>query len=337
MREYKGIGIVLLCSILILGCGPSEVEVPKENFQKIQSIIQVMEVKGGEMAIQLDAVAHFYEDALAKKDSLYKKQLPNPYVLNGAFSTNLPGEDSTLSSIIILNSTKDRQKAEEEVALTNFLDSAFVAFKRSNPMAVQVYSNSALQVSRVYPAYDAKNIVDPNIDVTEFNFFYEADLDHNPSKGLVWIPEAYVDPAGKGWILSLVHPIYDGDKLFAVLGADYRVSDLIQEYLESEKGEFILVNSKGDIVAGKADAIESLSMPPLKNHVYRETVQSDYFRISDFNLFSSKSREVRKMAQEFLLEKKESFQFENEATIKQAICVPFISIDWFLIEVFPNY
>lgn len=337
MRLFKVIHIVLLVPVFFLGCSSSKEKVPEENFQNIRSIILDMERQGGELAGQLDEVAHYYEYILTKKDSILKNPLPNPYILNGAFSTNLPGQDSTLSSIIILNSTTNRKKAEEEVILTNVLDSVFSTFKRNNPMAVQIYSNSVLQVSRVYPSYDAKNIVDPNIDVTEFNFFYEADLKHNPTKGLVWIPEAYVDPAGKGWILSLVHPIYDGENLFAVLGVDYTVSDFIERYLASEEGEYILVNTKGDIVAGKADAIESLSMPPLKNHIYRETVQSDNFRVSDFNLFNSKSREVRKMAQEFLLEKKENFDFQEEANVTQAICVPFISIGWFLIEVFPNY
>ncbi|OOG77057.1 hypothetical protein B0E43_05505 [Algoriphagus sp. A40] len=336
MRFLKGIQVFLSASVLFVGCSPSLEKVPEENFQKMRSLIQDMETKGAVMAEKLDTVAHFYEYILTKKDSILKNPRTNPYKFEGAFSTNLPGQDSTLSSLIILNPTPNRQKAEEEVILTNVLDSVFAAFKSSNRMAVQVYSNSAMQVSRVYPAYDAKNIIDANIDVTKFNFYYEADLEHNPTKGLVWIPEAYVDPAGKGWILSLVHPIYDGEELFAVLGVDFTVTDFIEEYLASEPGEYILVNSNGDIVAGKAEAIELLSMPPLKNHVYRETVQSDNFRISDFNLFNSKSREVRKMAQGFLLEKSEHFEFQEEANLRKAICVPFVSIGWFLIEIFPN-
>ncbi|WP_146064415.1 PDC sensor domain-containing protein [Algoriphagus boritolerans] len=293
--------------------------------------------KGGEnLALQMDSVAHFYANLLTQKDSILKNPKPNPYQYSGAFSTNVPGEDSTLSSIIILNLTPDRQKAELEVTLTNVLDSVFASFIRKNPLAVQIYSNSANQVSRVYPAYDAKNIVDPDIDVTKFNFYYEADLEHNPGKGLVWIPDAYVDPAGKGWILSLLHPVYDGPKLFAVLGVDYTVSDIVENYLNSEEGEFVLVNEKGDIVAGKADAIEALSLPPLKNHVYRETVQSDNFRVSDFNLFNSKSREVRQMAQAFLLQKKERFDFKEEPDLKHAVCGQFASISWFLIQVFPT-
>lgn len=332
------IWIFFLSSLCLISwsCGSSEKENREENIKRIESLIQEMESEISIMAEQLDTVAHFYNYFLSRKDSILKYPKPNPYRYEGPFSTNAPDESPYLSSIIILNTTPDRQKAEKEVELTNCLDSVFVAFKNNNPLAIQIYSNSSTQVSRVYPAYDAKNIVDPNIDVTKFNFFYEADLEHNPGKGLVWISDAYVDPAGKGWILSLLHPIYEGNKLFAVLGVDYTVSGIIENYLESLPGEYVLVSEKGDIVAGKADAIEGLSLPPLKNHVYKETVQSDNFRISDFNLFNSKSREVRKMAQVFLLQKASNFTFENEPNLSDAICVPFKSIGWYLIEVFPT-
>ena len=328
---------VLAAIVFLTGCGASEEKIPEGDFQKIKGLIDEMEYQGSVMAEQLDTVAHHYQYIISKKDSILATAVPSPYKFEGAISTNLPGQDSSLSSVIILNSTPDRMKAEEEVVLTNSLDRIFSSFLRDNPRAAQIYSNSPMQVSRVYPAYDARNIIDPEIDVTEFNFYYEADSVHNPSKGLVWIQEAYVDPAGKGWILSLLHPIYDGNELFAVLGVDYTVSDLIQRYLDALEGEFILVNSKGDIVAGKTEAIESLSMPPLKNHIYRETVNSDFFRVSDFNLFNSKSLEVRVMAQQFLLEKKNGFRFREEANLRQAICLPFNEINWFLIEVFPNY
>lgn len=323
--------------LLLLGCQKNTDNPAEVSLDKLQVIIENLEKEGQQLSSDLDRIAHYYQDLIDRKDSVLKNPGPFKYTLDGPFSTNLPQEDSTLSSIIILNTTKDRKKAEEEILLTNSLDSAFASFMRRNPIAVQIYSNSALQVSRVYPAYDTKNIVDPNIDVTTFNFYYQADKERNPSKRLVWIPDAYVDPAGKGWILSLIHPVYDGEELFAVLGVDFTVSDVIHNYLESVKGNFLMVNSKGDIVAGKAEAIEALSMPPLKNHVYRETIQSDNFRISDFNLFQSKSPEVRKMAQTFLLEKKNQFNFEEETNLKSAVCLSFQRIDWYLIELFPNY
>lgn len=337
MRLFRVILIFFSAFLILPACTSQDEENPEEKLQNIRSLVEEMESKGVEISLHLDSVAHFYTYLLTQKDSILRNPKPSPYRIEGAYSTNLPGQDSTLSSIIILNTTPDRKMAEQEVILTNAMDSVFAVFKQMNPLATQIYSNSAMQVSRVFPAYDAKNIVDSNLDVTKFNFYYEADLEHNPGKGVKWIPDAYIDPAGKGWILSLVHPVYDGEELFAVVGVDYTVSDLVQNYLDSTEGEFILVNDKGDIVGGKADAIEAFSMPPLKNHVYRETIQSNNFRISDFNIFNSKSREVRKMAQAFLLEKKNHFDFLEEPNLDEAYCLQFSQIGWYLIEVVPNY
>lgn len=331
---------VLLFSCLITffySCEKKKEPLVDKGLERIQGLMAEMEKEAQKMSTELDEVAHLYEYLVQKRDSVLEKSVSLKYTFDGPFSTNLPEQDSSLSSIIILNTTSDRSKAEEEVRLTNSLDSLFASFFKKNKMAVQIYSNSAMQVSRVYPAYDVKNIVDPDIDVTAFNFYYEADSAHNPSRGLVWIPDAYVDPAGKGWILSLVHPIYEKDKLFAVLGVDFTVSALIQNYLESVEGNFILVNGKGDIVAAKGEATEFLGMPPLKNHVYRETIQADNFRISDFNLFHSKSAEVRKMAQTLIFEKKNRYDFVDEVNLKSAVGLSFKKIDWYLIELFPEF
>lgn len=318
-------------------CGKKTEKDVEDGIQKLQGMKAEMEKKAQEMASELDKVAHIYEEKIQNQGALLSHLGPIKYQFDGAFSTNLPDPDSRLSSIVILQTSPYPEKAVEEVRMTNFLDSLFYDFIQSNELAVQIYSNSALQVSRVFPAYDVKNIIDPGLDVTTFNFYYEADSLHNPTRGLVWIPDAYIDPAGKGWILSLVHPIYYGNELFAVLGVDYTVSDLIQNYFESKDGNFILVNGKGDIVAAKGEAIEFLGMPPLKNHIYRETIQADNFRISDFNLFSSKSAEVRKMAQALIFEKKNKFDFVDEANLKSALGLSFQKIDWYLIELFPEY
>lgn len=328
--------VILALSLVLFGCG-TEGESGNEIFAAMDSLIYDMERKGELMSQDLDTLAHFYEYHLQHRDSLLQLADLERYVLDGAFSINEQTPDTVFSSIILLNTSPDPTKAQEEILITNFLDEAFRDFYFKNRLVTQVYSNSSLQLSRVFPAYDAQNLVDPNLDVTKFNFFYEADRAHNPGKGLVWIPDAYVDPAGKGWILSLVHPIYERDSLFAVLGVDFTVDNIIESYLEEYDGELLLVNGKGDIVAGKSGAIEAISMPPLKNHVYRETVRSENFRVSDFNLFNSKSKEVRVMAEEILLNGKGEFQFRDEKTLLKAYCRPFRSIDWFLIEIIPTY
>jgi hypothetical protein len=273
-----------------------------------------------------------YDFLIANRDSLLSLAGENKYELSSRISTNLPETDSTLSTIFISTINQDLEKAKEEVALTNGLDSVFSQLFYKYELIAQVYSNSASNVSRVYPSYDAQNLVSSDFDVREFNFFYEADLQHNPDKGPIWIPEAYVDPAGRGWILSLVQPVYDKEELFAVLGIDFLVDDFIHHYLEVEKGKLLIVNSNGDIIGGKSSAIELLSMPPLKNHVYHETIKMDSFRISDFNLFNSKSKEVREMVQSILNEKAGQFTFKNEKGLTKVSAVSFKILDWYLLE-----
>ncbi|MEN2283694.1 hypothetical protein AAGF08_16240 [Algoriphagus sp. SE2] len=301
----------------------------------LQEMVDDMEAEFLVLEDEIVQLEGFYQQILKNKDSLLSAADRSKYKIVGSFSDNSIKENGDLSKLILSTKSPDPQKSLEEIYFTNNLDSAFKAICQKHNIIAQVYSNSAMQVSRVYPPYDAVNLMDPNIDLYNFNFYYEADKEHNPNKGLVWIPEVYVDPAGKGWILSLIQPVYEGDNLFAVLGIDITVDEILNRFLQSEDGNFLIVNGKGDIVSGKSSAIEALSLPPLKNHIYRETIQSDNFRISDFNLFNSKSLQVRQMAQSFLLKKDVKFLFENEINLSAAIATPFHFTDWYLIEINP--
>lgn len=301
-----------------------------------KSIITEMEFELFKLEKEIIFLKDQFEFLLANRDSLLKHADKDKYTFDGGYSVNTPKDSGKLSSIVILNTTPDFEEAMDNVLISNSMDSIFAHIFQENDMLSQVYSNSVDQVSRVFPAYDAKTLLDPDIDLTSFNFFYEGDLHHNPEKGPVWIPEIYVDPAGRGWILSLVHPVLDDGKLHAVLGIDITVDELISRFLEKRDGHFLIVNGKGDIVGGKASAIKALSFPPLLNHVYLETILADNFRISDFNLYNSKNQEVREMAHSIIQKKESDFIFEDEFSPTAAYAAPFTLLDWYLIEIIPS-
>ncbi|NVJ86015.1 MAG: cache domain-containing protein [Algoriphagus sp.] len=320
---------------LLISCTNSEEKQYQEDKVLLQEMVGNLEEQAAILTREIIVLADFMDSLVQNKEVILAKNLPDRYQMDGPFSSISSLGDSTKSTVILLNSTNDYQAGLDEIRLTNSMDSVFAAVFKKYGNVAQIYFNTSNQVSRVYPSYDVVNIVDPNLDVREFNFFYEADEEHNPEKGPVWISDPYVDPAGKGWILSLVHPVYDGDRLFAVIGIDVTVDEIIQNFFDNYEGSFLIVNQKGEIVAGTSSAIESLSMPPLKNHVYRETIQADYFRISDFNLFNSKSIEVRKMGSQFLIEGKDRFSFENEPYLQNAVCKRFSGIEWVMIKINP--
>lgn len=324
---------LLFFAVILFSCqSPSAGNIDTE-LVKLEGLIDEIETDIQVIRGALEGIADYNEGLLKNREAILAAPGPFKYTMDGPFSTNQPGEDASLSTIVILEGSADREKALEEILFTNTMDSLFVDFLAKNPKAVQIYSNSDLLASRIYPAFDAKNIVDPTLDTRDFNFYYEADVAHNPSKGTVWIPDAYVDPAGKGWIFSLVHPVYDGEKLSSVLGVDLTIADAIDSYLDAVEGYFVLVNGKGDIIGGKSEAIELLNMPLLKNHVYRESIQADNFRLADFNLSRSKNAEVRQMAQAILVEKKNNFDFAQDNRMARVLGKSFVSIDWFLLEI----
>ncbi|MFC5623361.1 cysteine protease [Algoriphagus winogradskyi] len=300
------------------------------------SIIVEMESELKILEEEIILLKDHFEFLLENRHNILQKADRTKYSFDGGYSINTPQDSEYLSTVVIFNTTKDFDKSMESVLITNSMDSLFKKSLEKYGIIAQVYYNAIDQVSRVFPAYDSKTLLDPNLDVTSFNFFYEGDFNHNPEKSAKWIPEVYVDPAGRGWILSLVHPVQLDGELYAVLGIDITVEEIFERYLDNKKGEYLIVNSKGDIVAGNSGAIEALSFPPLLNHVYNETIQSDNYRVSDYNLFNSKNKEVREMAKSLLLNKEIFFQFKDEFSPIAAYSAPFNLLDWYLVEIEPS-
>ncbi len=326
--------LILLFFITILfSCENSKSQKDLNALASLSQIVQEMETELSMLNNEIILLNSYHQQLFADREKILQHPKLDPYVFAGGYSTNLPGGDSTLSSIVIVEKTPNDQIAIEEVKLTNSLDSAFKSIKSKYSFVAQVYSNSSNQISRVFPAYDARDLIPMETDLTKYNFYYMANAENNPSKGPVWIPDAYVDPAGRGWILSLIHPIYEKDKLFSVIGIDITTDEIISRYLNTKEENLIIATKNGDIVAAGASAIEALSFPPLKNYIYKEIILGDNFRISDYNLFNSKNQEVRLMADEFLLKEKSSFEFSEEYSPKSARMVYFDLIDWVLIEV----
>lgn len=330
----KGKSLILLfVTSLFFSCEQSKSSKNQNDFNSLIQIVKEIEAELASLTSEIIFLKNYHESLLANRESILQNSKLYPYEFEGGFSTNNPGGDNDLSSIVITEKTPSFPEALDEVKLTNSLDSVFKAISNKYSFVAQVYSNSSMQVSRVFPAYDARDLILKETDLTTYNFYYEANDENNPSKGPVWIPDAYVDPAGRGWILSLIHPIYDKEKLFSVIGIDLTVDDIISRYLNSEDENLIIATKDGDIVAAGASAIEALSFPPLKNYIYKEIIREDNFRISDYNLFNSKNQEVRVMAEEFLLKNKPSFRFSEEYSPKSARMVYFDLLDWVLIEV----
>jgi hypothetical protein len=321
-----------LIFIISFGCNTESRFDDVVQFELLDSIIRTLEVELLPLEKEISKLATYSSLLYDKKDSLIFVAEKGKYIQDRHYWFYNPNLEKKESTVFISLMASNPEKAVEEVYLTEPLDSEFMSIVRKYPMVTQVYYNTGSQISRVYPPYDLVNTIDPDIDVKAFNFYYLGDEVHNPERNHVWVEEIYIDPAGRGWILSIIHPVYFNNEFKGVLGMDITLADLMQYFLAKFDESLVIIDKDGTIVAGSSNAIEALSMPPLKNHTYVQTILSDNFRKEDFNLFKSKSKEVRQMASKFLLEKEGSFEFNLEGYDYKAFCRKMNLLNWHLLN-----
>jgi len=337
-KLYFGFMRKIFCTVLIIfffSCESKEKEKRDLNPADLDLIISNLERNGREVMEEIAFVSEFITSLYENQDTVDFDASLN-YTFTNGISNNRPGDSDDKSTIYISSLQTDQALIEKEIRITNPLDSLFQSIRTKYPEIAQIYTNSGDQISRVYPAYDAVNLLEPDLDLTVFNFYYGADETNNPERVPRWLPDAYIDPAGLGWIVSLVSPVYLNDQLKLVVGIDFKLSEILEPYMRATEGDFLVVTAKGDIVSGSPVAINALGFPPLKNHVYTETIKSDNFRISDYNLYNSKSAEVRKMASTLMNFGEDRFYFEKETDLCCAVVSRFQLIDWVLIKIVKN-
>jgi len=177
-----------------------------------------------------------------------------------------------VSGIIPINET-----IRKIVCFTEPLDSVFIEIMKKFPVVSQVYYNDCYNYNRIYPFIDVLTQYEPKLNIPDFNFYFLADEKHNPSKKALWVNEPYVDPAGRGWMISAIAPVYFENKLAGVPGIDVTINLLTDKYFKDENEDIIIIDGSGTIVSANELIINQLNLPPLTNHKYFETIKQNTF------------------------------------------------------------
>lgn len=312
-----------------ISCKPSNDNGNSTDFYEINTFVSLLEYDLG-----------LLEEEIIKLGKTSQDLLENPvdvsgidFKMEGISSNSEPGANPEYSSLYFSNFGKDREAIRQLILLTHPLDEEFKRITKKFPVVSQVYFNSKVQLNRLYPPFDVNAMLEPDLDLTKFNFYYEGDEKHNPSKGPVWVDEMYIDPVGRGWMVTLAYPVYAGGDLKMVLGFDITLNDIIENYINKSKQELIIVDGKGTVVAGKAKAIEALSLPSLKNYAYTQTITSDSYRKEDFNLFKSKDKNVRIIADKIINSKEEELWLSENNTNLKILAKKLSKLDWYVLEI----
>ena len=203
---------------------------------------------------------------------------------NGAYYTDRDtGYGAMFYSGAVPVGEAQRRKAQQ---LTQ-VDRVLRAIKRSSPIVVQAYINTHDSLNRIYPYFDVLPQYEAKMVIPSYNFYYEADAAHNPGRKVVWT-DAYLDPAGAGWIVSSIAPAYRGDFLEAVVGIDVTIEAIVRQVLDLSipwGGYGVLVSGKGMVIALPKAAEQDWGLTELTRHDYQTAIHKDTLKPDDFNLF----------------------------------------------------
>jgi hypothetical protein len=328
------LNIFWILLLALLACTPQNKEASEPDYFGVNTFISLLEYDLAQLEDEIERVGVFSDSLFARQRELIAKGDRQRYKIKGIAANSEPGADPNKSSLYISRLARQPKEVEELVLVTNPLDSVFRKTVENFPVVSQVYFNSSAQLTRLYPPYNVNEMLEPNLDLTSFNFYYEADQSNNPERKPVWVDAMYIDPVGRGWMITLTRPVYHNDELKLVLGMDITLNDIIENYVNKTNHQILIVDREGTVVAGKSKTIEVFSLPPLKNHTYTQTITSDSFRKEDFNLFKSRSKEVRRIAGEIINgQKNEVWMTLGQRQIK-IVSKKMSKLDWFVLEVF---
>lgn len=176
---------------------------------------------------------------------------------------------------------------KQKIARTERLDSTLRRIIDINPLTVQAYFNSYDSLNRIFPYFEVLSQYAPKVDISSYGFYYEADAKHNPERKTRWI-DAYLDPAGHGWMVSSISPVYNGDFLEGVVGLDITLDVIIKQVLALPipwQGFAVLINKDGMLLAFPERAEKLFGLHELTDHHYDHAIRQQTFKPDDFNIY----------------------------------------------------
>lgn len=205
----------------------------------------------------------------------------------GALYQQAPTSGSSLYFVHASTLTpKQHQKAEK----TALLDPLYRHIVDDTPHVVAAYFNTYDNMNRLYPfILNVYEQYPPDLRMMDYNFYYLADERHDPTRQTVWTG-VYLDPAGNGWMLSSVAPVYRNDVLEGVVGLDVTIKVLVEELLNLTlpwQASAFLVDQNGMILAMPGRIEKLLGLTELKDHVYSSAIAKEQLKPEQYNLFKN--------------------------------------------------
>ncbi|MDX1298460.1 MAG: ATP-binding protein [Pseudomonas sp.] len=248
-----------------------EVQVINGRLRSVEAQVQIFR----------DAAANALANHAFQPDALERRR--HALTDNGVFYSR---SDDGRAASFYANSTPLAQQDHAKALRLAQLDPLMRSIQAANPRVAAAYFNSWDSYNRIYPFFMTPEQYPHDMVIPDYNFYYLADAEHNPERKVAWT-DVYLDPAGMGWMMSAVAPVYRDDFLEGVVGLDITVGQMLGEISELGvpwQGYAMLVSRDHNIMALPSAGEEDFGLRELTDYSYAEAVRREVLKPEDFNL-----------------------------------------------------
>ncbi len=305
---------------------------------RVNSTTSIINEKFNNLENQAILLQNEHQNFFLYKDNITLDNKPKfSFAPNGMYYKT---ENNGGSSVVVSKNTTIDKNLKDKLTKTEIFDKNFKSIVSNNKIVEAVYFNSYDDICRYYPFLeDSFNVFPSDIKMENYNFYYEADKKHNPKKEPVWT-DVYLDPAGKGWMISLIAPIYKNDFLEGVTGIDVTLSTIIDTLLSLKlpfNGSSMILNKDGDIVV-MGERMEGF-LQIKENYTYdykNQKIEKTVLKNDKSNILNYKDKIFVKVLKNVIGNK----SYPHEITLNEKKYMLFIEkieiTDWFLISLIPE-
>lgn len=271
----------------------------------------------------------FYKNP--EKFSILDPSLNYPQDKKGIYyqSKDIGGSDA----IAFPFTTKNKEEITASLNKMQWFDLPLKTIVDSNKevLASWVFDSDAL--IRYYPFINLHKFLTTEESLLDWNFYYEADLAHNPGKKALW-STIYYDAPGQSWMGSYIQPVYDqNNTMRAVVGVDVPIFPLVKKLLPQDlpfDAEVILTDKNGMVIAMSNEMERLFEFKEMqKTSKDKEgVVNKNILMTSEHNLLTSSNRKITEQFKKYFENKTESGKFvlKNIAYIVEAKSIK--PIEW---------
>lgn len=261
-------------------------------FERSQNVYEHLAMRAQDLNNRLFEVHRMLELLQHEQQRILANPAHHQYMPNGPAQFGLAENGVWMkqtnnggSSVFVSRQFAEQPQTQQKARLTEAFDPLFSNVVSQIELVDAAYFNSFDNINRYYPFIEDVHLqFSADMHIPNYNFYYLADYQHNPEQQVVWTP-AYLDPAGQGWMVSAIVPIYNGELLEGVTGLDITLSKMIQQIEQLVLpfgGETFLVDEGGRIIAMSAGIQQLLNLRQLTSHAYQDVVTQTHEKPDEY-------------------------------------------------------